>query len=55
MGNIQLILKYQCCNELLEEELNDSIPIIEQIPITTDPLQSVGSFVTVIGHRNNNN
>jgi hypothetical protein len=53
MGNIQLILKYQCCNELLEE-INDTIPVIEQLPINSDPLQSVGSFVTVIGHRPNN-
>jgi hypothetical protein len=54
MGNIQLILKYQCCNSLLDEEVNESIPIIEQLPIN-NPLQSVGSFVTVIGHRPTNN
>jgi hypothetical protein len=53
MGNIQLILKYQCCNELLNDDI-ENIPVIEQLPVN-NPLHSVGSFVTVIGHIPNNN
>jgi hypothetical protein len=58
MGNLILTLKYQyqCCNSLLDEEVDDSPPvIIDQLPVHQDPLQSVGSFVTVIGQRPNNN
>jgi hypothetical protein len=49
-----MIFKYECCNSLLDDDIDNSIPVIEQIPVNSD-LQSVGSFVTVIGHRPNNN
>jgi hypothetical protein len=57
MGNLILTLKYQyqCCNSLLDEEVDETIPvIIDQIPVN-NALQSVDSFVTVINHRSNNN
>jgi hypothetical protein len=49
MGNLQILLTTRCCNNC-EEDDQDNIPIIEQLPsnLSYHNLKSVESFVTVL-------
>jgi hypothetical protein len=54
MGNLQILLSTRCCTSYEENE-QDNIPIIEQLPsnLSYRNLKSVESFVTVVAPPSN--